>query len=138
LKADPEFPGEHCTQKDLRRFRRSLFNRPDSQVGAEFKGLRDLYLSSGFRDLILHVSEQRFTLPQIAQFLDAEGLAFRGFLEARDFDKLKQRFPGEVRPGRLQRWSEFEAQNPGYFTGMYSFWCERVSHPLSPSLRGEG
>ena len=81
---------------------------------------------SGFRDLLLHVSEKRYTLPQIAKILDDEGLVFRGMLEASDFKMLKRQFPNELWPGRLECWAELETQNPAQFAGMYSFWCERA------------
>ena len=126
LKADPDFPGEDCDDRALRQYRERLFQRSEAEVGAEFKGLRDLYLTSGFRDLILHVSEQRFTLPRIDALLHAEGLAFRGFLNRQSFEALQRLFPSEPWPGSLEHWAEFEAANPSHFAGMYFFWCDRL------------
>ena len=39
----------------------------------------DFYSLSSFRDLLLHVQEHRFTLPQISQYLSELGLVFCGF-----------------------------------------------------------
>ncbi|MGE5267052.1 MAG: hypothetical protein ACM3L9_06770, partial [Deltaproteobacteria bacterium] len=110
----------------LRRFRSSLFARSDQELGPEFKGIRDLYTTSGFRDLILHVSERRFTLPEVSSLLADEGLAFRGFFAAQDFEQLKELFPGEVWPGSLDSWAAFEERNTSHFAGMYYFWCDRA------------
>ena len=62
LKNDPEFPGENCEDAALRKFRQNLFARTDTELGAEFKGIRDLYTTSGFRDLILHVKTNAASL----------------------------------------------------------------------------
>lgn len=124
LKSDTEFPGEYCDDAALRRFRQTLFTRCDADLGPEFKGLRDLYTTSGFRDLILHVSERRFTLNEIENFLKDEKLRFRGFFKEQDFAEFKRQFPSEPWPGPLSKWAEFEAANPNHFAGMYYFWCD--------------
>lgn len=96
--------------------------------------IQDLYNTSGFRDLILHVSERRFTLPEISSMLTDEGLSFRGFFDEHAFDKFKQRFPDETWPGRLERWDDFENQNPNHFVGMYYFWCDKSRSEQMHSL----
>jgi len=39
----------------------------------------DFYSISGCRDLLFHVQEHRFSIPQIREFLTAENLSFIGF-----------------------------------------------------------
>ena len=39
----------------------------------------DFFSTSGCRDLLFHVQEHRFTIPQIAAFLAENDLAFVGF-----------------------------------------------------------
>ncbi len=79
LREDPSCPGPGCDDEQLRGFRQYLLGREDHAIGAEFKGIRDIYTTSGFRDLLLHECEHNLTLPQISRFLDENGLEFRGF-----------------------------------------------------------
>lgn len=123
LKKDPLFPGNECSLQELRAFRENLFRRSDAELGAEFKGIRDLYVTSGFRDLILHVNEHRFTIPQVEKFLNDEKLKFKGFYQTPLFEKFKTRYPKEQWPGKLEHWAQFENENPKIFSGMYYFWC---------------
>lgn len=127
VKSDAAFPGETCDDDQLRRFRRDLFDRPDSELGPEFKGIRDLYTTSGFRDLMLHVNEHRHTIPDIAAFLAGHGLSFRGFDDEGAFERLKARFPQATWPGDLALWDELEAAEPTLFANMYRFWCARTA-----------
>lgn len=124
LKARPGYPGPSATPAALRAWRAELLDLPQSTKGAELLRSRDLYTASGFRDYFLHVSEQPATLTQIAAFLDANGLSFRGFVDV-PFAALKAARPGEIAPGSLARWAEWEAANPDAFAGMYQFWCAR-------------
>jgi SAM-dependent methyltransferase len=121
---DPAYPGAGCDNAALRAFRSDLMSRPEKDIGAEFKGIRDLYSTSSFRDLMLHVSEKRMSIPKIAAFLEASGLRFRGFTNS-DFRHFGDHHPGEDWPGSLTRWAEYEAANPKTFVNMYRFWCDR-------------
>lgn len=127
LRSDPAYPGPGCDDEALRTFRQALLDRPDGAPGSELKLSRDFYAASNFRDLALHVSERRLTLPEIARFLSDNGLAFRGFqIDRSVFGRLRERFPGEAWPGSLERWAEFEDAHPHTFAGMYNFWCVRA------------
>lgn len=124
LRTDPEFPGPGCDDAALRVFRRALLERGDDVPGGELKLSRDFYTTSNFRDLALHVSERPVDLGEIARFLADAGLAFRGFVLPRHvFADFQQRFPDEAWPGRLERWAEFEEENPRLFDAMYLLWC---------------
>jgi hypothetical protein len=88
---------------------------------------RDFYSASNFRDLALHVSEHRMTLPGISTFLADNGLTFRGFqIDPADLARFQEMFPGDAWPGRLEHWAQFEEANPHTFAGMYNFWCLRA------------
>jgi SAM-dependent methyltransferase len=127
LRSDPAWPGPGCTDEALRVFRQALLDRPAGAPGAELTTSRDFYTRSNFRDLALHVSEHPLMLGAIARFLGDNGLAFRGFqIEPGIFARFQERFPGETRPGGLDRWAEFEEANPNTFAGMYNFWCSRA------------
>lgn len=125
MRSDPAYPGAGCDDDALRHFRQDLLKRPDAELGAEFKGIRDLYSTSSFRDLMLHISEQRHSIPEIAGFLKENDLAFRGFMNVQDFERLKESFPDEVWPGSLDAWAKFENAHPLTFASMYRLWCER-------------
>jgi SAM-dependent methyltransferase len=127
LRSDPAYPGPGCSDEALRAFRQALLDRPSGAPGGDLKTSRDFYTASNFRDLALHVSEHALTLPEIAQFLAAQGLSFRGFqLERGVFARFREAFPGETWPGSLERWAKFEAANPHTFDGMYNVWCARA------------
>jgi SAM-dependent methyltransferase len=126
LREDPACPGPGCSDAALRAFRQVLLARADDAAGGDLKMSRDFLTASNFRDLALHVSERPVTLPEIAQFLRDNGLAFRGFqLERGTFARFRDRFPGAAWPGALEHWDEFEAAHPHTFAGMYNVWCAR-------------
>ena len=127
LRADPAFPGPGCDDKALRKFRRTLLDRAPEQPGGQLKLSPDFYSASEFRDLACHVSERCVTLAEIQSFLQANALAFRGFwLDPQQLDHFHRQFPGEVWPGRLDAWQQYEASNPHAFGAMYNFWCEKA------------
>lgn len=74
----------------------------------------DFYSMSGCRDLLFHVQEQRFTLPEIESMLARLGLRFLSF-----------EFPGGTpspEAKTLADWHRFEREHPGTFSRMYQFW----------------
>jgi SAM-dependent methyltransferase len=124
LRDDPAYPGPGCPDTALRQFRQVLLERASDEPGGDLKASRDFYTTSNFRDLALHVSERPVTLPEVARFLAANSLVFRGFqVERGVFARFQAQFPGAAWPGSLERWAEFEAVNPATFNGMYNFWC---------------
>jgi SAM-dependent methyltransferase len=126
LRSDPAYPGPGCSDDALRTFRQALLDRPAAPPGSDLRISRDFYTTSNFRDLALHVSEHPLTIPEIARFLGDSSLSFRGFqLDGGVFARFRETFPGEVWPGSLARWAEFEDANPHTFNGMYNFWCTR-------------
>jgi len=98
-------------------------------AGMEFKGLTrtyDFFSTSECRDLLFHVQEHRFTLPQIAAFLAAHALAFVGFeLPGAVVTAYRQRFPDDAALRRLDRWQTFETERPDTFAAMYQFWVQK-------------
>jgi hypothetical protein len=127
LRSDPAYPGAGCTPAELRAFRHALLTRPDGGPGSELKSDPDFYTASGFRDLALQADEGSVSIPQIAAFLDAEGLVFRGFQPGIFFDLLRQQYLDATWPGSLDRWAELENTAPQLFAGTYRFWCDGPS-----------
>jgi SAM-dependent methyltransferase len=128
LRDDPAYPGAGCSNEDARAFRQMLMSRPVGEPGTELLTSSDFYTLSEFRDLVLHESEQQFTIEEISDFLNANGLTFCGFtLPPHVFEHVQVHYKEEVWPGSLERWAAVEADHPNMFDGMYQFWCEKVA-----------
>ncbi len=86
----------------------------------------DFFAASPCRDLLFHVQEHRFTLPQLAAALRAHPLRFLGFELA---PATRAAFLREhTTPGALQdleAWDRFESAHPDCFAAMYQFWLRR-------------
>jgi hypothetical protein len=90
--------------------------------------MRDFFSSSECRDLLFHVQEHCFTLPQIQAALEALKMKFLGF-EMRDqtvLRKFRKSHPGRRELNSLSLWHKFEIENPDTFRSMYQFWCHKV------------
>ena len=88
----------------------------------------DFFSLSGCRDMLFHVQEQVYELPQIARMVAELGLDFLGF-ELDDSGitaaRYRARFPADVRMRDLASWHQYEQENPDAFTRMYEFWLQR-------------
>jgi len=95
--------------------------RADPQY-ARITANEDFYSMSGCRDLLFHVQEHRFTLPQIDAALRELGLEFLGF-EFADSGAALRRFHERFADERsLPSWHELEEREPDTFSRMYQFW----------------
>ncbi|MDH3236033.1 MAG: class I SAM-dependent methyltransferase, partial [Alphaproteobacteria bacterium] len=118
------------TPEDIRRCREDIRRMAagGNAVMAELAGLQDFYGLSMCRDLLFHVQEHRFTLPQIETALALLGLDFLGF-ELGDPDALRRFREAHPEPGAmtsLADWHAFELENPRTFARMYQFWCRKA------------
>jgi tetratricopeptide (TPR) repeat protein len=90
----------------------------------------DFYSTSGTRDLIFHVQEHQFTIPEISKILNDLDLEFLGFANPylNHFFKKKylQSFPDDKKNLSLDNWNQFEINNPSVFVGMYQFWVRKI------------
>jgi 2-polyprenyl-3-methyl-5-hydroxy-6-metoxy-1,4-benzoquinol methylase len=89
---------------------------------------RDFSSTSGCRDLLFNVMEHQFTIPQIAEFIDANGLTFLGFeqLPPDVRRQFQQQFPDAGALRDLGSWHAFEQANPLTFGNMYFFWVQKT------------
>jgi len=94
--------------------RRRIFELPASHPGRAVTSLRDFYSASGTRDLVLHVQEHRFTIPQLASAIAELGVEFLGF-----------ELPGRKLALSLEQWDAYETANPDAFASMYQFWIRK-------------
>lgn len=116
----------HATTPDgIRRCRAEIMALPDSHPARGVVGMfDDFFTLSGCRDLLFHVQEHRFTLPQIAAALNSLGLEFLGFrLPPAVRQRYRARFPQDRDATSLALWHDYERENPFTFAGMYQFWA---------------
>ena len=114
---------------DIRRCRQELMASGE-HAGLAARG--DFYGIHECRDLLFHVQEHRYSLPEIRAMLDELGLEFMGFaLDSGVLERYRQRFPGDGPARDLDRWNDFEQEFPDTFAGMYVFW---VRKPAAPAL----
>ena len=117
--------GYAATADDIRRCRQDLMAANDTRFSA-LASRSDFYVTAECRDLLFHVQEHRFTLPQISEMLDALGLRFNGFLLAPDVaTRYAERYPSDPGMENLANWDRLEAELPGMFAGMYIFWLQK-------------
>lgn len=120
--------GHRPVPADIRRCRLELLEYPeDHPIGALRTGVRDFYSMSDCRDLIFHVHEQRFTLPQLQRALAELGLRFLCFNQYHPgcLASYRRHFPGDPRMRSLENWHRFEQMYPDTFIGTYDFWCQK-------------
>ena len=118
--------GYAATPMDIRRARQDLIEN-FAQSG-RLTAIRDFYVTSECRDLLFHVREHRFTLPQINALLGTFGLHFIGFLlEPHVIHTYRTRFPDDKSATNLDHWNDFEREFPDTFVGMYRFWVQRTA-----------
>ena len=117
------------TPADIRRCRRDILRVPDDHPFASLWRGIDLYSLSTCRDLLFHVHEHRFTLPQIRNALDELRLRFLCF-DLLDVSGYRRRFPNDSRMDALDNWHIFEQEHPDTFSGMYQFWVQKSAEQV--------
>ena len=86
----------------------------------------DFYTLSTLRDLLFHVQEHRFTVPQIKEHLRELGLKFCGYEASKIISHFKKTNKYKEDLYDLDKWQAYEEANPRVFSGMYQFWCQKV------------
>ncbi|MBL4691523.1 MAG: tetratricopeptide repeat protein [Rhodospirillales bacterium] len=122
--------GYTSSPEDIRRCRQDIITQ--GQDGnpemAKICNAKDFFSLSNCRDLLFHVQEHRFTLPQIKDALQTLELEFLGF-EMQDQKPMKmfrKSNPNRAALTSISRWHDFELENPHTFRGMYQFLCKKM------------
>ena len=111
--------------ESIKAFRNSLMKSNKSHHKKVFSS-NDFYSLSESRDLLFHVQEHQFTLPQIDKFLSKLGLKFCGFKQNTIIKKaFTSQYPEVDSIYNLNKWDNFEKENSHIFGGMYQFWCQK-------------
>jgi hypothetical protein len=118
--------GYGSTAEEISRFRQDILALDDGAPLRALANSGDFFTTSACRDLLFHVMEHRFTLPDIARFLAAHRLQLLGFnLSDAMLQRYAARFPGDKTGTNLDLWHAFETENPYTFQGMFQFWVQR-------------
>lgn len=113
---------------DIRQCRQDLTAPENSAQFTQLQLMGDFYVTSGCRDLLFHVQEHRFTLPQLKALLQELNLVLIGFvLEATTASQYQAQFPDDLPMLNLDNWHVFESANPDTFANMYQFWVQKVN-----------
>jgi SAM-dependent methyltransferase len=87
----------------------------------------DFFSTSECRDMLFHVQERRFTLPELKAFFAENNLRFVGFVLP---PAVRERYHAQFRAAGapmsdLNLWHKIESEHPDVFTGMYQFWVQK-------------
>lgn len=87
----------------------------------------DFYSLSELRDLLFHVQEHRYSIPKIQDSLSGLNLQFCGFDDEYIKSNFKQIHHDIDDLYNLGKWHAYEEKNQSVFSGMYQFWCQKIS-----------
>jgi tetratricopeptide (TPR) repeat protein len=121
------------TTADIRRCRQELLGCDAGTPLHNVTRYHDFFTTSECRDLLFHVQEHQFTIPQIKDFLAEAGLRFLGF-DGPAAEYHRARTPHDMVMTDLDHWHAFETENPVTFVNMYQFWVQKPA-PESISAR---
>ena len=114
------------TIEDIRNCRESIVNEKGDPLLQKIIHSRDFYSTSMTRDLMFHVQEHRFTLPEISKMLKNFNLEFLGFINPLIKTKFSKFFLNDKKNISLVNWNQFEINNPDTFFNMYQFWVRKI------------
>ncbi|MHB1204434.1 MAG: class I SAM-dependent methyltransferase, partial [Rhodospirillaceae bacterium] len=108
----------------IRRFREVVAALPGDHPAHDVISSTDFYSISGTRDLIFHVQEHNYTIPEVAALVADAGLEIANFGYG---GKPKARFEamGFTDPSDLAAWEKTEARFPSTFMNMYGLVVAR-------------
>ena len=121
--------GYENSSEDIRQCRYEIMNMP-TDSGSRIQMITnssDFYSLSECRDLLFHVQEHRFTLPQIENALEKLGLIFIGFdCDIQIENQFKVSYSNNEDLFSLPLWHQFEQDHPNAFIDMYQFWVKKI------------
>jgi SAM-dependent methyltransferase len=116
--------GTGYSPNEVRRLRAEVSSRAPGDELHDLTDFSDFFSMSECRDLLFHVQEHQFSIPQIAEFLRENDFTFLGFETPARASYLR-RFPDDRAATDLANWAAFEAENPSTFAAMYQFWIQK-------------
>ncbi len=126
--------GYKPTPGDIRNLRSDIAALQDDNPLKEVLKMRDFYSTSMVRDLVFHIQEIAYDLPEIEAMMERLGLSFDGFkIHEAVKEAYQTRFPDDHAMTNLKNWDIFEKENPNIFIGMYRIFCHKKDETVSPS-----
>jgi len=111
----------------IKAFRQNLIEANDASYQQIYNSF-DFFNLSSFRDLLFHVVEHNFSIPEIDDCLSQSSLRFCGFTSK----KVTRAFLSSGSTSQdlldLNKWNTFEESHPDAFAGMYQFWCQKLEY----------
>jgi SAM-dependent methyltransferase/tetratricopeptide (TPR) repeat protein len=91
----------------------------------ELGAIHDFFTMSDCRDMLFHVMEHQFTIPQLKAFIGEQRLKFLGFdIDQENLGKFQAQYPNPEALVDLDCWERFEAANPRTFLQTYLFYVQ--------------
>ena len=116
--------GINSDSASIKRFRQMVIES-EEQRHKSVQSFADFYCLSELRDLLFHIKEHQFTIPEIEHLLSRLELDFCGFESDRVLNAFISQNPLHDSLYNLNAWSAFESKNLDIFSGMYQFWCQK-------------
>ena len=107
--------------KDIRNLRYNISEKKENRLIYK----TDFYVTSSFRDLLLHEKEHCYTIPQISKILSKLRLEFLGFSDEEIKNVYFKLYPEDTKNISFEKWNVFEQKNPETFKSMYNFWVRK-------------
>jgi len=115
--------GYRSTPEDIRVCRQALI--ADETLRRELGSIHDFFTMSDCRDMLFHVMEHQFTIPQIKAFITEQHLSFLGFdIDPENLAAFQRQFPDPAALVDLDGWERFEVANPRAFIQTYLFYVQ--------------
>ena len=113
--------------EDIKKFRQFILNETENKSLQKLTEGLDFYSTSTTRDLLFHVQEHRFTIPEITKILNDFNLEFIGFEISKSSIKTQysRLYPDDKKNISLHNWHQFEMSHPDTFFDMYQFWVRK-------------
>ena len=118
--------GIGSSNEEMKSFRAMVMNS-DQNHHKRILNFSDFFSLSELKDLLFHVQEHRFTIPQIQDCLSELGLKFCGFEAEKIVTHFKITNTNADDLYDLDKWQAYEEANPNTFGGMYQFWCQKIA-----------
>ncbi|MEC7890822.1 MAG: methyltransferase domain-containing protein [Pseudomonadota bacterium] len=116
--------------EDIRKVREYIKNSNSDACKKIVSQVRDFFMTSDLRDLLLHEQEHFFSMNEIRDLIypDFEFLGFSNtntFINYRIKEKYTREFPDDKSLTNLDNWERFENKNPDTFQNMYHMWLKK-------------
>ncbi len=119
----------------IREFRQYVRGLPDGAPLKRLTRFADFYSLSTCRDLVFHVMEHQYRLPEIESMLRDVGLVPVDLVQGMEPEVIaeyKRRFPGDPAMASFQNWDLFEQAFPNTFFRMFSIRARKPASGGTP------